>query len=289
MSRIAYVNGRYVPFREASVHVEDRGYQLGDGVYEVCEIRAGALIDERRHLERLTRSLLALRIVMPMPLAALRFVLAETVKRNRIASGLLYLQITRGVARRDHGFPEKPVKPAVVVTVRALDARKSEDSASKGIAVITVPDDRWGRVDIKTIGLLPNVLARQAAKEQGAKDAWFVDEEGFITEGASSNVWIVTRDGTLVTRPSSNRILTGITMTVAKEIAAGLQLKLEERAFSVEEALAAKEAFITSATQIVMPVVSVDGRKIGSGEPGPIARRLREAFHRTAEFGRRLV
>jgi D-alanine transaminase len=289
MSRIAYVNGRYVPFREASVHVEDRGYQLGDGVYEVCEIRAGALIDERRHLERLTRSLLALRIVMPMPLAALRFVLAETVKRNRIASGLLYLQITRGVARRDHGFPEKPVKPAVVVTVRALDARKSEDSASKGIAVITVPDDRWGRVDIKTIGLLPNVLARQAAKEQGAKDAWFVDEEGFITEGASSNVWIVTRDGTLVTRPSSNRILTGITMTVAKEIAAGLQLKLEERVFSVEEALAAKEAFITSATQTIMPVVSVDGRKIGSGEPGPIARRLREAFHRTAEFGRRLV
>jgi D-alanine transaminase len=289
MSRIAYVNGRYVPFREASVHVEDRGYQLGDGVYEVCEIRAGALIDERRHLERLTRSLLALRIVMPMPLAALRFVLAETVRRNRIASGLLYLQITRGVARRDHGFPERPVKPAVVVTVRALDARKSEESASKGIAVITVPDDRWGRVDIKTIGLLPNVLARQAAKEQGAKDAWFVDEEGFITEGASSNVWIVTRDGTLVTRPSSNRILTGITMTVAKEIAAGLQLKLEERAFSVEEALAAKEAFITSATQIVMPVVSVDGRKIGSGEPGPIARRLREAFHRTAEFGRRIV
>jgi D-alanine transaminase len=289
MSRIAYVNGRYVPFREASVHVEDRGYQLGDGVYEVCEIRGGALIDERRHLERLNRSLSALRIVMPMPLAALRFVLAETVRRNRIASGLLYLQITRGVARRDHGFPEKPVRPAVVVTVRALDARKNEESASKGIAVITVLDDRWGRVDIKTIGLLPNVLARQAAKEQGAKDAWFVDEEGFITEGASSNVWIVTRDGTLVTRPSSNRILTGITMTVAKEIAARLQLKLEERAFSVEEALAAKEAFITSATQIVMPVVSVDGRKIGSGEPGPIARRLREAFHRTAEFGRRIV
>jgi D-alanine transaminase len=226
---------------------------------------------------------------MPMPLSALRFVLAETVRRNRIGSGLLYLQITRGVARRDHGFPEKPVKPAVVVTVRALDARKSEDSASKGIAVITVPDDRWGRVDIKTIGLLPNVLARQAAKEQGAKDAWFVDEEGFITEGASSNVWIVTQDGTLITRPSSHRILTGITMTVAKEIAAGLQLRLEERAFSVEEALAAREAFITSATQIIMPVVSVDGRKIGSGEPGPIARRLREAFHRTAEIGRRLV
>jgi D-alanine transaminase len=289
MSRIAYVNGSYVPFREASVHVEDRGYQLGDGVYEVCEIRGGALIDERRHLERLTRSLSALRIVMPMPLAALRFVLAETVRRNRIAYGLLYLQITRGVARRDHGFPEKPVRPAVVVTVRALDARKNEESASKGIAVITVLDDRWGRVDIKTIGLLPNVLARQAAKEQGAKDAWFVDEEGFITEGASSNVWIVTRDGTLVTRPSSNRILTGITMTVAKEIAAGLQLKLEERVFSVEGALAAKEAFITSATQIVMPVVSVDGRKIGSGEPGPIAGRLREAFHRTAEFGRRIV
>lgn len=289
MSRTAYVNGRYVPFREACVHVEDRGYQLGDGVYEVCEIRDGALIDERRHLERLGRSLAALRIAMPMTLAALRYVLAEMVRRNRVANGLLYLQITRGVARRDHGFPETPVRPSIVVTVRSLDPKKAEESAKKGIAVITVPDNRWGRVDIKTIGLLPNVLARQAAKEQGAKDAWFVDQGGLITEGASSNVWIVTKAGALVTRPSSNRILTGITMTVVKELAADLRMKVEERAFSVKEALEAEEAFLTSATQTVMSVVSIDGHRIGSGQPGPVASRLRDGFRRAAESGRKIV
>jgi D-alanine transaminase len=289
MSRIAYVNGRYVPFRDAQVHVEDRGYQLGDGVYEVCEIRGGALVDQRRHLERLSRSLAALRIAAPLNPAALDFVLEEMVRRNRVRDGLLYLQVTRGVARRDHGFPEQPVKPALVVTVRGLDRRKLAASAAKGIAVITVPDDRWARVDIKTVGLLPNALARQRAKEAGAKDAWFVDADGFVTEGASSNAWIVTKSGALVTRPSSNRILTGITMTVVKEIAAKLQMKFEERAFRVEEALAAEEAFLTSATQIVMPIVSIDGQKIGSGLPGPIAKRLREEFYRTAEIGRKII
>lgn len=288
MSRIAYVNGQYLPFREARVHVEDRGYQLGDGVYEVCEIRDGALVDERRHLERLSRSLNALRIVPPLARDALRFILAETVRRNRVRDGLVYLQVTRGVARRDHGFPEHPPKAALVVTVRALDRAKIEASARAGISVITVPDDRWGRVDIKTTGLLPNALARQAAKETGAKDAWFVDEEGFVTEGASSNAWIV-KDGVLRTRESSNRILTGITMTVVKELAADLQIKVEERAFTPEEARAADEAFLTSATQTVMPVVRIDGRAVGSGKPGPLAIRLREAFYRKAEIGRPLT
>lgn len=289
MSRVAYVNGRYVPFAEACVHIEDRGYQLGDGVYEVCEIRGGAFVDERRHLERLERSLAALRIAMPMPLASLRYVLREIARRNRVTDGLLYLQITRGVARRDHGFPERPVKPALVVTVRALDRKKIEASAAAGISVITVPDDRWGRVDIKTIGLLPNVLARQAAKDAGAKDAWFVDEEGFVTEGASSNAWIVTKDGVLLTRPGSNRILTGITMTVIKQVAASLQIKVEERSFTVAEAKAATEAFLSSATQTVMPVVTIDGTPVGSGKPGPVTKRLREAFHREAEIGPRTV
>ncbi len=289
MSRIAYVNGQYVPFREAHVHIEDRGYQLGDGVYEVCEIRNGSLVDERRHLQRLERSLSELRMTLPLAPSALRFVMEETVRRNRVRDGLIYLQVTRGVARRDHGFPEQAIKPALVVTVRALDRSKIEANAGAGIAVITVPDDRWDRVDIKTIGLLPNVLARQKAKDAGAKDAWFVDAEGFVTEGAASNAWIVTHDGVLVTRPSSNRILTGITMTVAKEIALRLQMKVEERAFSVQEVLAASEAFLTSATQTVMPVISIDRRKIGSGKPGPVAKRLREEFHRVAEIGRKIV
>lgn len=288
MSRIAYVNGRYVPFAHASVHIEDRGYQLADGVYEACEILDGSLVDARRHLERLSRSLDALRISAPLVPAALRFVLDETVRRNRVRDGLLYLQVTRGVARRDHGFPDKPVKPALVVTVRALDRKKIEATAVAGIAVITVPDDRWGRVDIKTTGLLPNVLARQAARDAGAKDAWFVDDHGFITEGASSNAWIV-KDGVLLTHPSSNRILTGITMTVVKEIAAGLQMKVEERAFTPEEVRSASEAFLTSATQTVIPVVSIDGYNIGSGKPGPLAIRLREAFHRTAEIGPKIA
>ena len=288
MSRIAYVNGRYLPFGEAHVHVEDRGYQLGDGVYEVCEIRDGALVDERRHLERLSRSLAALRIVPPLSSEPLRFVVAETVRRNRVREGLVYVQITRGVARRDHGFPERSPKAALVVTVRALDRAKIDASARTGISVITVPDDRWGRVDIKTIGLLPNVLARQAAKEAGAKDAWFVDDEGFVTEGASSNAWIV-KDGVLRTRESSSRILTGITMTVVKELAADLQIKVDLRAFTVEEVRTADEAFLTSATQTVMPVVRIDGSAVGSGRPGPLATRLREAFYRKAELGRSIT
>jgi D-alanine transaminase len=285
MSRIAYVNGRYRPTRDAKVNVEDRGYQFADGVYEVCEVRAGRLIDERRHLDRLQRSLGELRIRMPMSRAALGVVLREVIARNRIGYGLVYLQVSRGVAPRDHAFPGSNVPPSIVITARRLDKARNETLAGTGIAVISVPDNRWGRVDIKTIGLLPNVLARQAAIEQGAHDAWFVDKEGNVTEAAAANVWIVTQSGRLVTRPADHAILRGITRTVLLDAIKAEGLVIEERAFTLEEAYAAREAFVTSATQIVMPVVRIDGRPIGGGKPGPVAIVLRRAFHSHAEPG----
>jgi len=283
MSRIAYVNGRYLPLAQAKVHVEDRGYQLGDGVYEVCEVRDGRLIDQRRHLERLQRSLGELRITLPISLRALDVVLHEVVRRNRIGHGIVYLQITRGVARRDHAFPTVPVTPSIVVTARSLNLARNEKLAENGIAVISVPDNRWGRVDIKTIGLLPNVLARQAAIEQGARDAWFVDSAGTVTEAASANAWIVTAAGTVVTRPADNTILRGITRTVLLEVVKAQGLKFEERPFTLEEAYAAREAFITSASQIVLPVVRINDRPVGNGAPGLLATTLRREFHRFAE------
>lgn len=285
MSRIAYVNGRYVPFSEASVHIEDRGYQLGDGVYEVCEIRAGALVDERRHMARLARSLRELRIDAPLGNAAFAFVLRETLRRNRVRDGILYIQVTRGVARRDHAFPSPAVRPSIVVTARALDQRKTEAFAAEGISVITLPDNRWGRVDIKTIGLLPNVLAKQAARDAGVRDAWFVDDEGYVTEGASSNAWIVDENGVLITRPRSNRILAGITMAVVNDLAVHEGMRFEQRPFTVSEAKRAREAFLTSATQTVMPVVRIDGAPVGTGKPGPVTARLRQKFHSIAEIG----
>jgi len=285
MSRIAYVNGRYLPFHDAKVHVEDRGYQFADGVYEVCEVRSGRLIDERRHLERLKRSLGELQIRMPMSARALGVILHEVAARNRIGYGIVYLQITRGVARRDHAFPSRDVRPSLVVTARALNRSRNEALAEQGIAVITVPDNRWGRVDIKTTGLLSNVLARQAALERGARDAWFVDEDGTVTEASSANVWIVTPAGTLVTRHADHAILRGITRTVLFDAIKAQGLAVQERSFTVEEAYGAREAFITSASQIVLPVVRVDGRTIGNGKPGPVATALRRAYHLYAETG----
>lgn len=284
MSRIAYVNGQYVPHAQAGVHIEDRGYQFADGVYEVCEVRDGHMVDERRHMARLVRSLAEIRIRMPMPLAALAVVLRETVRRNRVRNGLVYLQVTRGVARRDHYFPDPSTPPSIVVTARSSDPAKAEAQASEGIAVITVPENRWARVDIKTVGLLPNVLAKQAAKEAGAREAWFVDGEGRVTEGGSTNAWIVTGEGRLITRQADNAILRGITRTVMMEVAEKLQLRVEERAFTVAEAMAAKEAFVTSATNFATPVVRIDGQPIGDGTPGRVARTLRETFHQVAEI-----
>jgi D-alanine transaminase len=284
MSRIAYVNGRYLPLGKAAIPVEDRGYQFSDGVYEVCEVRGGHLIDEARHMARLARSLSELRIPMPMPAAALAIVMRECILCNRVRNGIVYLQITRGVARRDHAFPPPGTRPTVVVTARSMDLAANERIASVGATVITVPDNRWGRVDIKSISLLPNVLAKQAAREQGAKEAWFVDQEGYVTEGSSSNAWIVTANGRVVTRPADHGILRGVTRAVVIEIIAAQGLEFEERPFTREEAYGAREAFLTAASQVVLPVVRIDDRPIGNGAPGLIATALREQFHRHAAW-----
>ncbi len=283
MSRIAYVNGRYLPRAQADVSIEDRGYQFADGVYEVCEVRGGRLIDERRHMARLDRSLSELNIKRRMSAAALAVILRETIRRNRVRDGIVYLQITRGVARRDFPFPSGDTRPSVVVTARSNDLARLEQIATDGIAVVTVPDQRWQRVDIKSVALLPNVLAKQAARERGAREAWLVDPQGRVTEGASSNAWIVSRDGTVITRPLGSDILSGITRSVVIDVIKAQGLPFEERAFTIEEAYAAREAFVTSASQIVLPVVSIDGRGIGNGAPGLIAKALRRDYHRYAE------
>ena len=284
MSRIAYVNGRYLPLAHASVNVEDRGYQFSDGVYEVCEVKGGRLVDERRHLERLERSLSELRIAVPMAPESLGMVMREVIRRNRVRWGIVYLQVTRGVSRRDHAFPPPGTRPAIVVTARNLDLANAEKLAADGVAVISVPENRWERVDIKSVSLLPNVLAKQTAREQGAREAWFVDKQGFVTEGSSSNAWIVTRNGTVVTRHVDHAILKGITRTVVLDIIAAQGLKLDVRPFTVDEAQQAREAFITSASQTVMPVVKIDGRPVGNGAPGLLASALRRDFYRHAEF-----
>jgi D-alanine transaminase len=283
MPRIAYVNGAYVRHAEAAVHVEDRGYQFADGVYEVCAVRHGFIIDLGRHLDRLDRSLSELRMGWPMSRAALIQVIREVLRRNRVRNGLFYLQVTRGVARRDHVFPAKDTPPTIVVTAKRTDAAAIARKNAEGISAITLPENRWDRVDIKTVGLLPNVLARQKAKEQGAQEAIFVDAEGMVKEGAATNVWIVDGDGTLRTRPAEHGILRGITRATLMDVAKPLGLKIEEKAFSVEEMLAAREVFITAATSICFPVVSVDGKTIGNGQPGSIAQNIRDAFFDVAE------
>lgn len=283
MPRIAYVNGTYVRHAEAAIHVEDRGYQFADGVYEVCEVRHGFIIDLTRHLDRLGRSLGELRIGWPMSRAALIHVIREVLRRNRVRNGLFYLQVTRGVARRDHVFPDADTPPSIVVTAKRTDPGAIARKNAEGISAITVPENRWDRVDIKSVGLLPNVLARQQAKEAGAQEAIFVDVDGMVKEGAATNVWIVDREGTLRTRPAESGILRGVTRTTLMDVAKPLGLAIEETAFSVEEMLAAREVFITAATSICFPVVSVDGKTIGNGHPGSIAQNVREAFFDIAE------
>lgn len=277
MARIAYVNGRYLAAAEATVNIDDRGYQFADGVYEVCELRGGRLIDEAGHWARLRRSLGEVRIAPPLGEAALRLVVREVVRRNRIRDGLVYVQVTRGVAPRGHAFPLRPTRPSLVITASRADPLTAV-RAIQGIAVVTVPDTRWARVDIKTTGLLANVLAKQAAREAGANEAWFVDKDGFVSEGASSNAWIVSRGGELITAPTSAPILAGVTRAAALSVAAVLGLGFAERRFSVAEALAAAEAFVTSATSIATPVIRLDGKPVGSGRPGPVAAALRQAM-----------
>jgi D-alanine transaminase len=284
MARIAYVNGRYVPHAHAMVHIEDRGYQFADGVYEVCELWNGRIVDQSRHLDRLERSLRELEIAMPVTRRALTVILRETIRRNRVRDGLVYLQITRGVARRDHIFPSPDTPPALVVTAKSIQRAKNDALAETGVSVISVPDNRWERVDIKSVSLLPNAIARQRAREQGAKEAWFVDSEGYVTEGAATTAWIVTKDGILVTRPDKTGILPGITRKTLMDVAEAESLTVEERKFTVEEAQNAREAFMTAASTIVMPIVRIDGKPVANGAPGSVALGLRAKFHEIAEL-----
>lgn len=285
MSRFAYVNGRFVRHGQAAVHIEDRGYQLADGVYEVWAVFDGKLADAEGHFARLWRSLDELRIAHPMSEASLTVVLREAIRRNHVREGLVYLQVSRGVARRDHAFPNPAVPPAVVITARSVDRAAIEAKAAKGSAVITVPENRWGRCDIKTIGLLPNALAKQAARERGAIEAWFVDDLGLVTEGASSNAWIVDADGRLRTRDTQANILRGVTRLTLLDVIAEAGLPVAEQPFTVEEAKAAREAFITGAGSLVTPITSIDGVKIGDGAVGPVASRLRALYIERARAG----
>ena len=278
MSRIAYVNGRYLLHGAPAVPVEDRGYQLADGVYEVMAVERGRMVDVDLHFVRLERSLAELRIAMPMSRKALESVLLETIRRNGVADGIVYLQVNRGVARRDHAFPAG-VKPSVVVTARRQPRAKTDALALKGVSVISTPDLRWARVDIKAVGLLPNVLAKQQAREAGAYEAWLVDRDGLVTEGSSTNAWIVDRDGNLVTRQwDGGGILNGVTRLALMDLARERQIRIIERAFSVAEAQAASEAFLTSTTAFVMPIVQIDGKKVGAGVPGPVTAALRALY-----------
>ena len=277
MSRVAYVNGVYQPHGQAVIHVEDRGFQFADGVYEVWSVFDGRLADFDGHLTRLKRSLTELKIDIPMSDGALSRVLNETIRRNRVRNGIVYLQVTRGTASRDHAFP-RSVAPSVVVTARTIDLSKGEALAKNGAAGVTQPDIRWGRCDIKTVGLLPNVLAKQAAREKGAYECLMVDEMGLVTEGSSTNAWIVDEHGRLRTRDAQANILKGVTRTALMKLAEAEGIELEERAFTVEEAKRAREVFVTAASSFVMPLVSLDGARIGDGRPGPVATRLRDVY-----------
>jgi D-alanine transaminase len=280
MSRIAYVNGRYVPQSDARVAIEDRGYLFSDGVYDVIPIHRGRLAFGDRHLDRLGRSLAELKISRPMSRAALLQVAHEVIRRNGIHDGTIYIQVTRGVAPRDHKFP-KGIKPSLIMMAKRRKP-PAPDLLAKGAAIITVPDQRWARRDIKCISLIANVLAKQAAAEQGAFEAWLVDDAGMVTEGSSTTAWIATAKGELVTRPNGVEILPGITRSVVVDVARELGLTLQLRSFSRDEAYTAREAFLTSTSNFVLPITQIDRKPVGEGKPGPIAAHLREAYLKAA-------
>lgn len=278
MTGIAYVNGAYLPLRAAAVSVQDRGFQFGDGIYEVWPVRNGKLSDSDGHMQRLYRSLAELRITAALNARSLFVVLNEVVRRNRVRDGIVYLQITRGAAARDHAFPALGIPVTTVVTAKNLDQKALAARVRTGVRVVTTPDIRWSRRDIKSVNLLPNVLARQRAKEAGAAEAWFVDDEGLITEGAASNAWIVDQEGVIKTRPLSFDILHGVTRSVVLKAAEERQITVMETPFTVAEAMAAREAFITGAANPLTPVIAIDGQRIGNGQPGPLTATLREAY-----------
>jgi D-alanine transaminase len=275
MARIVFVNGSFVPYEEARIPIMDRGFLFADGIYEVSAVLSGQLVDHLAHFARLERSLSEIGIPNPYDAAEWTRLSQELVRRNGLAEGLVYMQVTRGVAERDFAFP-KDARPTVVMFTQEKNISRSPQ-ADTGIAVITVPDLRWKRRDIKSVSLLPQVLAKQAAAEAGVAEAWMV-EDGFVTEGSSSTAFIITKDRRIITRPLSNAVLPGITRQSVMRLAAENGLQVDERLFSVDEAHAADEAFLTSASMLVMPVVSLDGRPIGTGRPGPLTRRLRELY-----------
>ncbi len=272
--RIAYVDGRYLRHGQAGVHIEDRGLQLGDSVYEVCRIAHGRLIDREEHLDRLERSLGEIEMAMPMGRGALESVMAEIVRRNGMRDGLLYLQVTRGALRRDHPIPKPAPRPTLILTVHPVDPVAIARRHAEGVAVITCPDQRWGRCDVKTTQLLANLLARTAARRARVLEAWLVDRDGFVTEGAATTAWIVDREGRIATRDLSRAILPGVTRRIILEAATVAQLPVVERRFSPEEAVCAREAFLSSASGGAVPVVAIDGRMVGDGKPGPLTRRI---------------
>jgi D-alanine transaminase len=276
--RVAYVNGRYLPHAEASVHVEDRGLQFADAIYEVWSVVGGRIFDEEEHLDRLERSLRELDMAMPIGRGSLKFVLREIARRNRVANGLIYLQITRGTARRDHPIPAQPFKPTLILTSRSLDTHAIAQRRRDGIRVVTMADQRWARCDIKSTGLLANILAKTDARRAGAYEAWLIDRDGFVTEGSSTTAWIVDGQGRLVTRDLSNAILPGVTRRVALEAAEDAQIPVIARRFTPEEAAGAREAFLSAASAGIFPIVAIDGKPVGDGKPGPVTRRLQELY-----------
>lgn len=277
MEQIAYVNGEYVPLTEAKVSILDRGFLFADGIYEVAAVLDGKLIDNESHLARLERSVGEIKLRLPESLERIQEIQKELVKRNNVANGLVYLEVTRGAdTGRDFAFPKNDVKPTLIMFTSVKDIVNAT-SAKTGINVITVPDIRWSRRDIKSVALLAQVLAKQAAAEAGASEAWMI-EDGKVTEGGSSSCFILTQDDVIVTRQNGSEILPGCTRKAVVKLAEERQLRVEERAFSIDEALAAKEAFITSASLFVQAVVSIDGKKVADGKPGPITNRLREIY-----------
>ncbi|HEV7874374.1 MAG TPA: D-amino-acid transaminase, partial [Enterovirga sp.] len=275
MSRTVFVNGAFVPYEDARIPVMDRGFLFADGIYEVAAVLGGRLVDNAAHLARLERSLAEIRIANPHGADEWTRLEEELVRRNELQEGLVYMQVTRGVADRDFAFPADTVPTVVMFT----QAKRIADAplAGTGAAVVTVPDLRWKRRDIKSVALLAQVLAKQAAAEAGMAEAWMV-EDGFVTEGSSSTAFIITKERRVVTRPLSHAILPGITRLAVMQLAREADLAIEERLFSVEEAHAAQEAFYTSATSLVMPVVSIDHQPVGDGKPGPLVRRLRQLY-----------
>jgi D-alanine transaminase len=281
--RVAYVNGRYVPHGQAGVHIEDRALQFADGIYEVVGIIDDTILDENEHLDRLERSVGELGIAMPMGRGALKLVIREIARRNRVTNGLVYMQVTRGASRRDHPVPAKNPRPTLILTARNLKIADIEKQRNEGAKVITHKDERWARRDIKSTALLPNILAKTAARKAGAYEAWLVDPDGYVTEGSSTSAWIVDKDGHIVTRNLSNDILPGVTRRVIMEAAAEAQMPVVERKFTPTEAAQAREAFFTAASVGAIPIVAIDGKPIGDGKPGPVTKRVHELYRRMAE------